>query len=158
MGPVSFLLIFSLQVVLLLYDLVINLTVDSLHRENVVELVLFIVQDISIVFQIIILFLEVFNTSTFQAGLVSDVFKQFRQTLLVLAIYLLLSISLHAWTMTLIWTEPYGFLFEIGGFYALFLVHRLCAIFYYYYYKRSAMRIVDPRFYKVQQLILNSKT
>lgn len=41
MGPVSFLLIFFLQVVLLLYDLIINLIVDSIHRENVVELVLF---------------------------------------------------------------------------------------------------------------------
>lgn len=147
MEPVNFVLILTLQLVLIVYDFGINAAIMSLYLQNVVELVLFIVQDICIVFQIIVLFLEIFNTSTFQNGFVKRVFGRFRLTLLILVIYLLISVSHHAWTLTLRWTAPRAYLWSIGGYYALYVIHRFWAVLYYYYYKRTALKLADPDFY-----------
>lgn len=57
------------------------------------------IQDIAILFNIIIIFLMFFNTFVFQAGLVSLLFHKFKGTIVLTAVYFALSIALHVWVM-----------------------------------------------------------
>ena len=57
------------------------------------------IQDIAILFNVIIIFLMFFNTFIFQAGLVNLLFHKFKGTILLSAAYLALSISFHIWVM-----------------------------------------------------------
>lgn len=57
------------------------------------------IQDIAILFNVIIIFLMFFNTFVFQAGLVNLLFHKFKGTILLSAAYLALSISFHVWVM-----------------------------------------------------------
>lgn len=57
------------------------------------------IQDIGILFNVIIILLMMFNTYVFQVGLVSVLLQRFRALLLVSAVYLTLSIIFHCWVM-----------------------------------------------------------
>lgn len=57
------------------------------------------IQDIAILFNIIIIFLMFFNTFVFQAGLVNLLFHKFKGTIVLSAAYLVLSIAFHVWVM-----------------------------------------------------------
>lgn len=92
-------LVLSLQFLLLSYDLFVNSFSELLRMAPVIQLVLFIIQDIAILFNIIIIFLMFFNTFVFQAGLVNLLFHKFKGTIILTAVYLGLSISLHVWVM-----------------------------------------------------------
>ncbi|XP_034623542.1 transmembrane protein 138 isoform X2 [Trachemys scripta elegans] len=58
-----------------------------------------LIQDIAILFNIIIIFLMFFNTFVFQAGLVNLLFHKFKGTIVLSAAYLVLSIAFHIWIM-----------------------------------------------------------
>ncbi|KFV66966.1 Transmembrane protein 138, partial [Dryobates pubescens] len=92
-------LVLFLQFVLLSYDLFVNSFSELLRTAPAVQLVLFIIQDIAILFNVIIIFLMFFNTFVFQAGLVNLLFHKFKGTILLSAAYLALSISFHIWLM-----------------------------------------------------------
>lgn len=64
------------------------------------------IQDIAILFNIIIIFLLFFNTFVFQAGLVSLLFRKFKGTIVLTAVYFALSIALHVWVMVSGGCEP----------------------------------------------------
>ncbi|XP_045039208.2 transmembrane protein 138 isoform X1 [Desmodus rotundus] len=92
-------LVLSLQFLLLCYDLFVNSFSELLRAAPVIQLVLFIIQDIAILFNVIIIFLMFFNTFVFQAGLVNLLFHKFKGTIILAAVYFALSISLHVWVM-----------------------------------------------------------
>ncbi|XP_040416223.1 transmembrane protein 138 isoform X1 [Cygnus olor] len=92
-------LVLFLQFLLLFYDLFVNSFSELLRTAPAVQLVLFIIQDIAILFNVIIIFLMFFNTFVFQAGLVNLLFHKFKGTILLSAAYLALSISFHVWVM-----------------------------------------------------------
>uniref|UniRef100_A0A8C3PP07 Transmembrane protein 138 n=2 Tax=Charadriiformes TaxID=8906 RepID=A0A8C3PP07_9CHAR len=92
-------LVLFLQFILLFYDLFVNSFSELLRTAPAVQLVLFIIQDIAILFNVIIIFLMFFNTFVFQAGLVNLLFHKFKGTILLSAAYLALSISFHVWVM-----------------------------------------------------------
>uniref|UniRef100_A0A673U1M9 Transmembrane protein 138 n=1 Tax=Suricata suricatta TaxID=37032 RepID=A0A673U1M9_SURSU len=92
-------LVLSLQFLLLSYDLFVNSFSELLRKAPVIQLVLFIIQDIAILFNIIIIFLMFFNTFVFQAGLVNLLFHKFKGTIVLTAVYFALSISFHVWVM-----------------------------------------------------------
>ncbi|XP_042737947.1 transmembrane protein 138 isoform X2 [Lagopus leucura] len=94
-------LVLFLQFLLLFYDLFVNSFSELLRTAPAVQLVLFIIQDIAILFNVIIIFLMFFNTFVFQAGLVNLLFHKFKGTILLSAAYLALSISFHVWIMDL---------------------------------------------------------
>ncbi|XP_009274265.1 PREDICTED: transmembrane protein 138 [Aptenodytes forsteri] len=94
-------LVLFLQFLLLFYDLFVNSFSELLRTAPAVQLVLFIIQDIAILFNVIIIFLMFFNTFVFQAGLVNLLFHKFKGTILLSAAYLALSISFHIWVMSL---------------------------------------------------------
>lgn len=140
-------LVLSLQFLLLSYDLFVNSFSELLRMAPVIQLVLFIIQDIAILFNIIIIFLMFFNTFVFQAGLVNLLFHKFKGTIILTAVYFALSISLHVWVMNLRWKNSNSFVWT-DGLQTLFVFQRLAAVLYYYFYKRTAMRLGDPRFYQ----------
>ncbi|XP_030055372.1 transmembrane protein 138 [Microcaecilia unicolor] len=140
-------LVLSLQFLLLIYDLFVNSFSELLRMAPVIQLVLFIIQDIAILFNVIILFLMFFNTFVFQAGLVSLLFHKFKGTIILSAVYLALSIAFHIWVMNLRWKSNSLFIWT-DGLLTLFVFQRLVAVLYYYFYKRTAVCLGDPRFYE----------
>ncbi|XP_005408213.1 PREDICTED: transmembrane protein 138 isoform X4 [Chinchilla lanigera] len=81
------------------------------------------------------------------AGLVSLLFRKFKGTIILTAVYFALSIALHVWVMNLRWKNSQNFVWT-NGLQALFVLQRLAAVLYCYFYKRTAMRLGDPRFYR----------
>lgn len=55
------------------------------------------IQDVCILFNLIIILLMLFNTYMFQVGLVAILLEQFRALLMLSALYLTFSIILHSW-------------------------------------------------------------
>ncbi|XP_075019680.1 transmembrane protein 138 isoform X2 [Calonectris borealis] len=129
-------LVLFLQFLLLFYDLFVNSFSELLRTAPAVQLVLFIIQDIAILFNVIIIFLMFFNTFVFQAGLVNLLFHKFKGTILLSAAYLNLR-----WrdSSRFVWTE---------GLQTLFVFQRLAAVLYCYFYKRTAVHLGDPLFYQ----------
>ncbi|XP_032300605.1 transmembrane protein 138 isoform X2 [Coturnix japonica] len=105
------------------------------------------IQDIAILFNVIIIFLMFFNTFVFQAGLVNLLFHKFKGTILLSAAYLALSISFHIWIMNLRWRDSSRFIWT-EGLQTLFVFQRLAAVLYCYFYKRTAVHLGDPLFYQ----------
>ncbi|XP_060626939.1 transmembrane protein 138 [Anolis sagrei] len=140
-------LVLSLQFLLLSYDLFVNSFSELLRIAPVIQLVLFIIQDIAILFNIIIIFLMFFNTFVFQAGLVNLLFHKFKGTIFISGTYLALSVSFHIWIMNLRWRSSNYFVWT-DGLQTLFVFQRLVAVLYYYFYKRTAVHLGDPRFYR----------
>ncbi|KAM3856943.1 transmembrane protein 138 [Vipera latastei] len=140
-------LVLSLQFLLLSYDLFVNSFSELLRTAPVIQLVLFIIQDITILFNAIIIFLMFFNTFVFQAGLVNLLFHKFKGTIILSAAYLALSISFHIWVMNHRWVNSNIFVWT-NGMQTLFIFQRLVAVLYYYFYKRTAVHLGDPRLYQ----------
>uniref|UniRef100_A0A803VGI7 Transmembrane protein 138 n=1 Tax=Ficedula albicollis TaxID=59894 RepID=A0A803VGI7_FICAL len=122
--PSNYSLVLFLQFLLLSYDLFVNSFSELLRTAPAVQLVLFIIQDIAIVFNVIIVFLMFFNTYVFQAGLVNLLFHKFKGTILLSAAYLALSISFHVWIMNLRWRDSGRFIWT-EGLQTLFVFQRL---------------------------------
>lgn len=117
-------LVLSLQFLLLSYDLFVNSFSELLRAAPVIQLVLFIIQDIAVLFNIIIIFLMFFNTFVFQAGLVNLLFHKFKGTIILTAVYFALSISFHVWVMNLRWKNSNRFVWT-DGLQTLFVFQRL---------------------------------
>lgn len=135
------------QISLLIVDLLINTFCEYLRFESVILLVVFVIQDVCLVFSLIIVFLSFFSTYIFQAGLVGVLVQQFRTPIIVTVIYIGLSISFHVWSLNVRWSNPMSYWWT-DGLVALFVIQRFTSALYYYYYKRTALRITDPRFYE----------
>ncbi|XP_021173706.2 transmembrane protein 138 [Fundulus heteroclitus] len=140
-------LVLLIQLVLLAYDLFVNSFSELLRGAPVIQLVLFIIQDIGILFNVIIILLMMFNTYVFQVGLVSVLLGRFRALLVFSALYLTLSICFHCWVLNLRWLESNRFVWT-DGLLALFVFQRTAAVLYYYLYKRTAEHMGDPRLYE----------
>ena len=76
------------QISLLVVDLLINTFCEYLRFESVILLVVFVIQDVCLVFSLIIVFLSFFSTYIFQAGLVGVLVQQFRTPIIVTVIYI----------------------------------------------------------------------
>ncbi|KAM6979536.1 transmembrane protein 138-like [Aplochiton taeniatus] len=140
-------LVLLIQLSLLTFDLFVNSFSELLRTEPVVQLVLFIIQDISILFNLIIILLMLFNTYVFQVGLVSLLIERFRTLLLLCVIYLTFSITLHSWIMNLRWLNTNRFIWT-DGLQVLFVFQRTASVLYYYFYKRTTEYLGDPRLYE----------
>ncbi|XP_067849593.1 transmembrane protein 138 [Heptranchias perlo] len=140
-------LVLSIQFLLMIYDLVANSFSELMFTEPVIPLIIFIIQDIGILFNIIIIFLMFFNTFIFQAGLVKLLIHRFTGTIVVSGVYFLLSVSFHVWTLNLRWLQIQSYLWT-NGLQALFVFQRFAAVLYYYFYKRTTLCLGDPRLYE----------
>ncbi|GCB76247.1 hypothetical protein scyTo_0015453 [Scyliorhinus torazame] len=115
---------------------------------------MFIIQDIGILFNIIIIFLMFFNTFIFQAGLVKLLIHRFTGTIVVTGIYFVLSVSFHVWIQNLRWWNMRMYVWT-DGLQALFVFQRFAAVLYYYFYKRTILCLGDPRLYEDSEWLRN---
>ncbi|KAI4824962.1 hypothetical protein KUCAC02_020672 [Chaenocephalus aceratus] len=143
----NFSLVLLIQLTLLAYDLFVNSFSELLRGAPVIQLVLFIMQDIAILFNVIIILLMLFNTYVFQVGLVSLLLERFRALLIISALYLTLTVCFHCWVLNLRWFQSNRFIWT-DGLQALFVFQRTAAVLYYYFYKRTAECMGDPRLYE----------
>ncbi|XP_014679491.1 PREDICTED: transmembrane protein 138-like [Priapulus caudatus] len=139
--------ILYLQCLFLGVDLFVNAFSELLRIANVVLLVMFVIQDMCLIFAIIVTFLMFFTTYVFQAGLIHVLIRKFKTTIITAFIYLGLSISLHIWTMTLRWTDTNTYIWT-AGYHTLYIIQRTGAAFHYYFYKRTSLKLSDPKFYE----------
>lgn len=140
-------IILTLQYFLLTVDLFMNSFTELIKVENVIMLVLYVIQDICIIFAIIVLFLTFFNTYIFQAGLVIILVNKFKTTIIITFIYLAFCIALHIYGMQLRWLDPKIYVTQ-PSFWVLFGIQRVSAVFYYYFYKRTSIVLGDSKFYE----------
>uniref|UniRef100_A0A8C6T899 Transmembrane protein 138 n=1 Tax=Neogobius melanostomus TaxID=47308 RepID=A0A8C6T899_9GOBI len=136
-----------IQMSLLCFDLFVNSSSEILRDEPANQLMLFIVQDTSILLNLIIILLMLFNTFVFQVGLVSVLMERFRALLMLSVLYLTFSIMLHCWLMNLRWFNTNTYIWT-DGLHVLFMLHRTASVLYYYFYKRTAECLGDPRLYE----------
>ncbi|XP_061102772.1 transmembrane protein 138-like isoform X1 [Conger conger] len=140
-------LVMLVQLLLLTYDLLVNSFSELLRTTPVAQLVLYIIQDIGLLFNLMIVLLMLFNTYVFQVGLASLLLERFRALLFICLLYLALSIASHCWLMNLRWVDKSNFVWS-DGLQALFFFQRMVAVLYYYLYKRAAEHLADPRLYE----------
>ncbi|KAM4743833.1 LOW QUALITY PROTEIN: transmembrane protein 138-like [Anableps anableps] len=139
-------LVLLIQLSLLSFDLFVNSFSELLRTEPAVQLVLFIMQDICILFNLIIILLMLFNTYVFQVGLVAILLERFRALIMLSALYLTFSIILHSWLMNLRWLNTNSYWTD--GLHVLCVFQRSASVLYYYFYKRTSEYLGDPRLYE----------
>ncbi|XP_043191288.1 transmembrane protein 138-like [Amphibalanus amphitrite] len=137
----------GVQTLFILADLIFNIVADTVRMENVLRLILFIIQDVALVFSLIVVFLNFVSTYVFQAGLVGVLLTRFRATLALNTAYLALSVGLHSWSLDRQWADPYLVVWT-PGLLALYAVHRIVSVLHYYFYKRTALELCDPELYE----------
>ena len=138
----------TLQLLLLAVDIFCNsFTILFASSNTVVLLVLYLIQDIGLIFSLILLFLVFFETFAFKAGLFLPLVKKFSATLLLGGLYLLLTFAFHVWNLTLRWgrQNEYGW---NDGLQAVYVLQKLLAVLYYYFYKRAALRLGHAKYYR----------
>ncbi|XP_063674645.1 transmembrane protein 138-like [Bolinopsis microptera] len=141
----------TLQLSLMLIDIIINTASEHFRSSELHLLVMYIVQDVSLVLALIILFLVFFNTYVFKAGLVALLIRKFVATIVVTLIYLALCLALHVWAMKLRWGKDKTFyIWDAGkdGYLILYVCQRAGSVLYYFFYKRTTLRLGDPNYYK----------
>ncbi|KAM0731634.1 Transmembrane protein 138 [Formica fusca] len=136
-----------LQYVILFFDICVNSFASFARQHPTDLLVLYVIQDFCLIAALTLLLVNFFSTYIFQAGLIQLLYTRFRMTLILCIIYMILSISLHTWHITIHWSAPLKH-YWTKGFHILYSIHRTVAVLYYYFYKRASLRIGDPRFYK----------
>ncbi|XP_051169867.1 transmembrane protein 138 [Leptopilina boulardi] len=135
------------QYTLLIFDISINSFASFARPRPVDLLVLYVIQDFCLIVALTIMLASFFSTYIFQVGLIQLLYTKFRMTLVLCVIYVILSIGLHSWHMTIHWPNPFNH-YWTNGFHCLYFIQRAVAVFYYYFYKRSSLKIGDPKFYE----------
>ncbi|XP_018375429.1 PREDICTED: transmembrane protein 138 isoform X2 [Trachymyrmex cornetzi] len=140
----QYMVIVILQYVILLFDVCINSFASFARQHPTDLLVLYVIQDFCLIIALTLLLVNFFSTYIFQTGLIQLLYTRFRMTLVLCIIYMILSISLHTWHISIHWSTPLKHWTK--EFHTLYSAHR--TVLYYYFYKRASLRIGDPRFYK----------
>ena len=140
-------LVLVLQLVLLGVDIFCNSFAILFGSNTVVLLVLYVLQDIGLIFGLILLFLAFFNTFVFKAGLMSLLLKKFSATLLIGGVYLALTVAYHIWNLSVRWGRPNDYHW-ISGLQAMYVFQKLMAVVYYHFYKHAALRLGDTKYYE----------
>uniref|UniRef100_A0A4D5RA73 Transmembrane protein 138 n=1 Tax=Scolopendra viridis TaxID=118503 RepID=A0A4D5RA73_SCOVI len=127
-------------------DLLFNTlsTVTHIHNEH--ELLIYVIQDVLQVFAIFMMFLLLFNTYVFQAGLVGLLLSIYKAPIIISIFYLGLSIPLHTFFLKRRWDDPYVYMWD-DSLLALFIFHRLTGVLHYYFFKRMVFTLSDPKYY-----------
>lgn len=140
-------LVLVLQLVFLGVDIFCNSFAILFGSNTVVLLVLYVLQDIGLIFSLILLFLVFFNTFAFKAGLMALLLKKFSGTLLIGGVYLVLTVAYHIWNLSVRWGRPNDYHWN-SGLQAMYVFQKLAAVVYYYFYKRAALRLGDTKYYE----------
>ncbi|XP_065156742.1 transmembrane protein 138-like [Atheta coriaria] len=141
----KFRVIFTIQTLLFCLDIALNTFSLCYKRQHAIILILFIAQDLSLIFALALLLLTFFSTYVFQAGLIELLYDRFRVAICICVLYFILTTIQYIWLL-IVQSQEDVRIWSVG-FTIMFVIHRLASPFYYYSYKRAAMRICDPRYY-----------
>nr|VZI41012.1 unnamed protein product [Spirometra erinaceieuropaei] len=139
-------LLVVVQFVFIIYDIFANSIADHIGSLNVRLLVVYILQDLIVVFAVIVIALQLFNTYLFQAGFMRLLFTQLRGTFLVVFIYFALCVAAHSWGLILRWNNTKQ-LVSNPGYLALVAGQRTWSIVYYHFFKRTIYFLGDRKLY-----------
>ncbi|XP_065829702.1 transmembrane protein 138-like [Oscarella lobularis] len=140
-------LILILLFSLLFVDLLVNSISGLFSDDDVAALILYIVQDVCLVIDVIVLFLIFFNTYVFKAGLVSVIIRKFKSTIVVSLLYLGLCLAYHIWSLRRQWGKSDVYIWN-AGVQALFVIQRLVGVAYYYSYLKTMLKLGDEKYYR----------
>ncbi|CAJ0581518.1 unnamed protein product, partial [Mesorhabditis spiculigera] len=140
-------LLIVLQLGMIIADLAFNLADNLLHADNMALLMIYILQGTNLVLSVIVLVISFSSTFVFQAGLISLLLKQFSPTLIIAVLYLVLSVTLHFFSLRMRWKSPDSLPWASPWLAGLYVIQRLAAVFYYSSYKKTAFLLSDPRFH-----------
>ncbi len=144
----AYTVILGLQMLHLAVDLLCNTATIFIGTSNpLILMVLYLIQDIGILFAAVLLFLIFFSTYIFKAGLISILLKKFFATLAISAIYLTVTLGYHIWSIALQWETPNSYIWS-GGLQAVYVLQKLLAVIYFYLYKRAALRLGNSKYYE----------
>ncbi|XP_011865118.1 PREDICTED: transmembrane protein 138 isoform X1 [Vollenhovia emeryi] len=134
-----------LQYVVLLFDVCVNSFASFARRHPTELLVLYVIQDFCLIVALTLLLVNFFSTYIFQAGLIQLLYTRFRMTLVLCIIYMILSISLHTWHITIHWSAPLKH-YWTRGFHVLYSAHRTGTASANLEYRRALnKRMITPR-------------
>ncbi|CAH8605378.1 unnamed protein product [Schistosoma curassoni] len=147
MNLLRYQIILLVQFLLILYDLFANASSELFSHVNVNLSVIYVVQDLCILFCSLIFCLLLSSTFVFQAGYINLLLSQFKDAILVTLCYLILSISLHCWGAISRWNDPAKMPSSVG-YQILYAFQRTWSVLYYFLYKRTIYRLGDSRYYE----------
>ncbi|KAH8874295.1 Transmembrane protein 138 [Schistosoma japonicum] len=141
MNLLRYQIVLLVHYILILYDLFANSFSELFSHVNVNLSVIYVLQDLCILFCILIFCLLLSSTFVFQADVI-----------LVTVCYLILSVSLHCWAAISRWNTPFEIPSSIG-YHILFAFQRIWSVLYYFFYRRTIFRLGDYRYYEDSEWI-----
>ncbi|KAK7790846.1 hypothetical protein R5R35_010721 [Gryllus longicercus] len=136
-----------IKYVLIMVDLIIN-GMYEYARKNIIGLILmFIVQDLCLIFSITLIVFSFLSAFIFQADSMGLLYRRFNTPILLCIFYLVSTVALQALILTTRWTTPLKFYWS-NGLIAINIAQKLLAVIHYYFYKRTMLKFSDPRFYQ----------
>ncbi|XP_050724666.1 transmembrane protein 138-like [Eriocheir sinensis] len=134
------------SLVLLSADLTLNALFQVFTYNHLLTLLIYIIQDVCLIFSLILLCLALFSTSYSQAGLVGELVQRFLWCICNAVIYLGLSLGFHSWSLKEAWQKPDVYIWT-HGMVALFVVQRTVGCLHYHLYKKTILQLSDKSFY-----------
>ncbi|KAK4305765.1 hypothetical protein Pmani_022355 [Petrolisthes manimaculis] len=131
---------------LLLADIILNSIFQAFSSNTLLTLLIYIIQDVCLVFSLILLLLALFSTSLSQAGLIGELFQRFQWCIIVAVIYLALSLAFHSWSLEQQWQRSDVHIWT-HGMVSLYTIQRTVGCLHYYLYKRAILQLSDKNFY-----------
>ena len=109
--------------------------------------VLYMIQDVVLLFSLVLLFLVFFNTFVFKAGLINLLIRKFSGTLLVGIVYIVLTLGFQIWNLSVRWDHSNVYRWS-NSLQAMYVFQKSMAVVYYYLYKRAALHLGDTKYYE----------
>jgi hypothetical protein len=143
-------IIIVIQYLFITIDILCNALGDYFSDRILVQLCVFVIQDLCLILSLIILFLYYFNIEALKSGLLHLIFGRFWSSLALAIVYITLTISLQILNIKLHWNEYMNGI-KVDGFkwksqteiIVLFLTQRIISAFYYFSYRWTIIKLQD---------------
>ncbi|KAI6650653.1 putative membrane protein [Oopsacas minuta] len=143
---------------LLFFDLLVNSIIILLLQNKIILLLFAVLQDIALLLSIALFFVSFINTSYFKAGFLLPLIRRFWLTLLITALYAILSLIFQAVFLSHTLNRPDGYKNSWSSLIqVLYVLHRSIAVLFYYAYKRTSLCICSSKFYNTD-LLFNAQS
>ncbi|XP_045101863.1 transmembrane protein 138-like [Portunus trituberculatus] len=136
----------GISLALLSADLILNALFQVFSHNHLLTLLIYIIQDVCLVFSLILLCLALFSTTYTQAGLVDELLQRFLWCICTAVAYLGLSLGFHSWSLKQVWLKSDVYIWS-HGMVSLFTLQRTVGCLHYYLYKKTILQLSDKTFY-----------
>lgn len=138
------------QCLLITIDILAN-SLSNFFIETVIsQLIVYVVQDISLVLSLIILFLLFFNPFALQEGLLHLIFQKYWSSLVISFTYIILTVTLQILNLNLYWDQyerrqaiDSGQWKKQNYIVIIFIIQRILSSAYYFSYRFATIKLND---------------